>query len=267
MVAATPGTAVVTGASSGIGEALARELRRRGWRVGLLARRAERLEALAGELGDGCAWAVADVTDAAAVARAVAELEERLGPVDLVVANAGVGGFLSARRFDASVAATIMRTNYEGVLNAVAAVLPGMVARGRGHLAVVSSLAAWRGLPGSMGYGASKAAISHFMEGFRPQVARLGIAVTTIHPGFVKTALTDRNTVPMPFLMGAEAAARRIADGLERRRPEVNLPWPMVLIMHLVRLAPRFLYEAVARRMAGGRAPRPPAAAVDQSRR
>lgn len=244
--------AFITGASAGIGAALARELHRRGWTVGLLARNAELLDGLARELGERAAWAAVDVSDLEAVRAACADLEQRLGPCELMVANAGLGPAAPATRLDPVEAARTLRVNVEGVLFGVAVVLPGMLARGRGHLAAVSSLAGWRGMPLSGPYSASKAAVTALMESFRVELAPRGIAVTTIHPGFVETAMTKKNRFPMPFLMSAERAARLIADGLERRRAEINFPFGTTLAMRIARLLPNFLYDRLIRRVRKG---------------
>ena len=241
--------AIITGASSGIGEALARELHRRGWRVGLVARRVEALEALAASLGAGAAAAGADVTDAGALSAAIVSLEDRLGTCDLIVCNAGIGYTAKATRFEREKAVAVLRVNVEGALNGVAAVLPGMLARRQGHLAVVSSLAGARGMPGSGSYSASKAAVTALFESWRLELRPKGIAVTTIHPGFIKTPMTDLNRFPMPFLMPVERAARIVADGLERRKSEVNLPWQMAWATKVLRLLPNAVYDWLLRRV------------------
>ena len=170
-------------------------------------------------------------------------IESLLGPLDLVVANAGVGLPTDAARLDAGACRKLMRVNYEGAVNTFAAALPGMVSRGRGRIAAVSSLAAWRGLPGNGGYGASKAALSTLMQAMRIELAPVGVGVTVVHPGFIATPMTARNRFPMPFLLEADDAAERIVRGLERGRARVDFPWPMVLALGLVRLLPRPLYE------------------------
>jgi len=238
--------ALITGASTGIGAALALELARRGWAVSLVARRGELLAQLADQVSAGggkAAWAAADVTDRTQVEAAVATLVERLGPVDLLVANAGSGSPSRAVKADVDNWVGILRLNVEGVLYALGAVLPAMAARKSGHVAVVSSLAGFRGLPTHSAYSASKAAASAFFEGLRPELRASGIAVTTIHPGFVKTPLTDKNRFPMPFLVPVDKAARIVADGLEGRKAEINFPFPMVLVMKLARLFPNWLWD------------------------
>lgn len=243
---------VITGASSGLGEYLAVELAARGHAIGLIARRESALNEVAAKVrahGVACAVAPADVTDREALHAAVRAIEATLGATDLLVANAGAGDDCAATRLDARKIAAMFRLNVEGVAYAFEAVLPAMLARGGGHVAAVSSLAGWRGISGAAGYSATKAAVSTLLEGWRAELAPFGVAVTTIHPGFVKTPLTDKNRFPMPFLMAPEAAARVMADGLLARRREVNFPRPMVLFMRLVRALPGWAFEPLIRRM------------------
>jgi short-subunit dehydrogenase len=242
--------AVVTGASSGIGWALARALAADGARVGLVARRREPLEKLAGEIaatGGTSALVAADVADRAQVQAAVADLSARLGPVDLLVANAGVGAPTLLDPMNVADVEKQIRVNTLGVVYAIDAVLPEMLRRGKGHLAAVSSLAAYKGLPGESGYCASKAAVNAFLEGLRIQLRGRGIAVTTICPGFVRTPMTAVNDFRMPFLLEADEAARRIVRALHRKRKVYNFPWQMALFMKMLAWLPDGI---VARSMA-----------------
>lgn len=243
----------LTGASSGIGAAVARAYGRSGpHRFTLLARREAELEALATELRavqQEAFVAPCDVTDAVAVQQVVDAAEARFGPIDVVFANAGIGEPASAKRLKAHEVARTMRVNFEGCTNVFCAVLPSMLARGQGHIAAVSSIAGFRGLPGSGPYCASKAALSMMLESMRFELVPLGIAVTTVHPGFVTTPMTARNRFPMPFLWSAERAAAYIVTRMPRRPREINFPWPMVLVMRLARLIPNAIYD----RIMGGR--------------
>jgi short-subunit dehydrogenase len=252
-----PRVVLLTGASSGIGAALALELGRRGWKVGLIARRAEELAALAAQIGPQAAAAPADVTDAESLQRAVAELEAKLGPTTLMVANAGIGGPTPGASWSSRMVLKILRVNVEGVVNAFGAVLPGMIARGHGHLAAVSSFAGYRGLPGFGAYNASKSAVTTLCESLRIELVAKGIPVTTVHPGFIRTPMTAPNKFPMPFLMEPDAFARLVADGLERKAAEVNGPWQMAIIMGLARFFPNWLWDAVARKAAPPARPAP----------
>jgi short-subunit dehydrogenase len=237
-------TAVITGASSGIGAAIAQVLAGKGCKVGLLARRRELLDELTGSIASagGTAVAVAaDVTKPEQVREAVQTIVARLGPVDLMLANAGVSCPSKMEPMNLDELTREMAVNYLGVLHSIDAVLPSMLARGRGHLAAVASLAGYKGMPGSWGYSASKAAVINLMEGLRIQLRPRGIAVTTICPGFIRTPMTEVFQFPLPFCLEAGDAARRIVRALERRRGVYNFPWPMALVMRLARWAPDWL--------------------------
>jgi short-subunit dehydrogenase len=241
--------AIITGASSGIGEGLARELHQRGFRVGLVARRADKLEQIVASLGERAAQAAADVAEVEEVNRAIGALEAALGPCDLLVANAGEDTSVPGTQFDLVTARRLARVNYEGALNAVAAVLPGMVERGQGHLVAISSLAAWRGMPRSGPYSASKAALTMLFESLRIDLAGTGIAVTTVHPGWVDTPMTQKHPYPMPFRQPVDRVARQIADGLERKRSQIDLPWQLAVVMRLLRVMPNALFDRILRRV------------------
>jgi short-subunit dehydrogenase len=236
--------AVVTGASSGIGRALARRLAALGCRVGLVARQAEPLRDLADEItrgGGRAAFETCDVGDRAQTVAAIRGLAERLGPVDLLVANAGVGMPTIVEPLNVADTETMCRVNFLGVVYAVEAVLPDMLRRGSGHLAAVSSLGAYKGMPGESGYCASKAAVSTYLEGLRIQLRDRGIAVTTVCPGFVRTPMTEINDFHMPWLLTADQAAGKIVRALARRRKVYNFPWQTTLLMKLTRWAPDWL--------------------------
>jgi len=237
-------TAVITGASSGIGRALAGVLAGRGCRVGLIARRRGALDETAAAVraaGGVAAVASADVGDRAGLRAAVDALAAELGPVDLLIANAGVGVPTTIEPLNVEDAEDAFRVNVLGVVYAIDAVLPGMLARHGGHIAAVSSLAAYRGLPGESAYCASKAAVNAYMEGLRVQLRGRGVDVTTVCPGFVKTPMTAPNTFPMPFVLEADAAAERIVRALRRRPKVYNFPRPMAALAKLSRWAPDWL--------------------------
>ncbi len=244
-------TAFITGASSGIGLELARELSRRGYRVALSARRMPLLEEAVKELSSSSAEAIAiecDVTDATAVKNAVSDAENRLGPITLAIANAGIALPTRASQFNLANAEAVMRTNFNGMLHLYDAVIPRMIERREGRFAAVASLAGLRGLPASAIYSASKAAMQIFLEAVRIELASEGIGVTTINPGFVATPLTEKNRFRMPFLMTAGKAARIIADGLERGAREIEFPFPTATAMRLARLLPNAVYDRMTAR-------------------
>lgn len=233
--------AVVTGASSGIGLELARELARQGARVGLIARRVEKLEELATELrgrGANVAVAGADVGERDQVLAAVGQVRATLGPVDLMLANAGVGAPTLLEPFNVGDVEQMFRINVLGVVYSIESVLSEMLARKHGHLVAVSSIAAYKGLPGESAYGATKSAVNTYMEGLRIQLAPKGVHVTTICPGFIKTPMTDVNDFKMPFLLSAETAARRIVGAIRRRVKVYNFPTRMSLLMGLIARLP-----------------------------
>jgi short-subunit dehydrogenase len=241
--------AVITGASSGLGWSLARELARQGAKVGLVARRRDLLEKLQGEIkaaGGQAAIACADVAQRGPTVEAVRALAAELGPVDLLVANAGVGAPTALEPLNTPDVEKMFQVNVFGVVYAIEAVLPEMLARRRGHLAAVSSLAAYKGLPGESGYCSSKAAVNSFMEGLRIQLRGRGVHVTTICPGFVKTPMTAKNTFHMPWVLEADEAARRMARALARKKKVYNFPWQMSLLMKATRWLPDWV---IARNM------------------
>jgi short-subunit dehydrogenase len=242
--------AIVTGASSGIGWELARELARGGCKVGLVARRRDRLETLAADIrqaGGTVAIAPADVAERTPTVAAIHALAAELGAIDLLVANAGLGLPTLLEPLNITDVENMIRINLLGVVYAIEAVLPEMLRRGRGHLAAVSSLAAYKGLPGESGYCASKAGLNAYMEGLRIQLRERGIAVTTICPGFVKTPMTAMNEFKMPWVLDADVAARKIVRALERRKKVYNFPWQTMLLMRATRWLPDWV---MARSMA-----------------
>ncbi len=234
--------AVVTGASSGIGRALALALARDGYDLGLTARRLDRLESLAAAIRVTGARAECVAADAARRDKtrdAVRTLAERLGPVDLLVANAGVAHGTDALAPDADALEAEFRVNVFGAFYALEAVIPAMRERRTGHVVVISSLAGYRGLPGAAGYCATKAALTRLVEGLRPDWALAGIRTTIVHPGYVRSEMTDRNRFRMPFLMETDQAAKLIAGAIRRKKKVCEFPWRMsMLVRWLVRYLP-----------------------------
>jgi short-subunit dehydrogenase len=240
---------LITGASSGIGRGLALELAKRGARVGVLARRKELLEEIVNLIkrdGGKAVALAANVQDAAAVRRAVDSFETDVGAIDVLIANAGVGATNDAAELNADEVAKVIGVNVIGVANCVAAVVPAMVSRGRGQLVAISSLAAYRGLPKSAAYCGSKAAVSAFFESLRLDLQAKGVAVTIIHPGFIKTPLTAGRHAQMPFLMELDAAVKKIVRAIEKRRKSYSFPWQLATIVRAGMLMPSFMYDRIA---------------------
>ena len=242
---------MITGASSGIGRGLALELSRRGARLGLVARRAAALDEIVGEISsrNGRALALAaDVQDATALRGAADRLRAEFGHIDVLIANAGIGLTADAAEMQPADLARVFNVNVVGAANSVAAVVPEMVAHGSGHLVVISSLAAYRGLPKSAAYCASKAAVSAFFESVRLDLKGKGIAVTIIHPGFIKTPLTEGRHADMPFLMELQDAVQLIVGAIERRKKSYAFPWQLASIVRLGMIMPNFMYDWIAAR-------------------
>jgi short-subunit dehydrogenase len=235
----------ITGASSGIGAALARELVMRGARVAVSARRIDRLE----DVSAGRMLVVPlDVTDTDAVQRAADEVDEAFGGIDIAVMNAGAWTQTKVGKWDADAFRSQVEVNLLGTNSCLAALLPRMLERGAGRLVIVTSVAGYRGIPGSEAYGATKAALLNLAESLRADLAPSGVVVQWVSPGFVRTELTDANSFPMPFMIEADEAARSIADGLESSRPEIVFPLPMAVGMKLLQLLPHRLWTTVWKR-------------------
>ena len=242
--------ALITGASSGIGVDLARLLAREGTKVALVARRKPLLDSLANEIRSGGGTALAipcDVRERMPMHAAIAEASRELGPIDLLIANAGVGHVIPADEFDAALFEDTMRTNLFGVVYAVEAALPSMLERHAGHIVGVSSLAAYLGVPVTNAYCASKAALNSFLDGLRAEIADRGVKVTTVCPGFVRTPMTAKNTGAMPYLLEPDEAARRILRAVRAGRRVYNFPWPMAALMRFVRILPGAVVDGAVR--------------------
>jgi short-subunit dehydrogenase len=239
--------AIITGAASGMGLALCRELARERVRLGLLDRNADGLASLADELratGAVCARATADVRHRGAVRRAVEALAGELGTVDLLVACAGITGTTLLDEPAAEQAEEILRVNLLGVAHAIDAVLPGMLKRGEGQIVALSSLAGCRGMPFTAAYSASKAALANYLEGLRPALRRRGVVVTTVLPGFVRTPLMETARIRPPMaMMEPETAARHIVRAIRRRSRVYAFPWSTGLLIGVLRWLPAWLYD------------------------
>ena len=242
---------MITGASSGIGKGLALDLASRGARLGLLARRQNLLDEIvnATRLRGGKAFAVvADVRDADAMRSAVDRITAQLGPIDILIANAGIGTSSHISQLDPIHAANVISINVLGAANSVAAVVPQMVQRGKGQLVAISSLAAYRGLPKSAAYCASKAAMSAYFESVRLDLRGTGVGVTIIHPGFIKTPLTAGRDAKMPYLMELDDAIPKIVSAIEKRKKSIAFPWQLATVVRAGMFMPTFMYDWIAAR-------------------
>ena len=234
-------TALVTGASSGIGREVALLLASRGARVAVSARSADSLAELC-RLDERLTAYPLDVTDRAACAAVIDRIEAAQGAIDLAILNAGIWQPMGASHFDAEKAEQSMAVNYLGLANPLERLIPLMIGRGWGHLALTSSVAGYRGLPQSAAYAPSKAAVISLAETLAPDLARKGVGMSVINPGFVDTPMTRVNRFPMPFLMQPDAAARAIVRGLERGRFEIAFPWQLVTLLKIARVLPYPLF-------------------------
>lgn len=234
----------ITGASSGIGEALARYYAAQGAVLGLVARRGGVLHALAATLDTECAIYSLDVRDAAGLQQAAADFMQRFGAPDIVIANAGVSrGTLTDQAEDIPAFQAVFDINVMGMVHTFQPFMAAMRQAGNGSLVGIASVAGLRGLPGSGAYSASKAAAISYLESLRVELAGSGVTVTTICPGFIRTPMTAVNPYRMPFLMDADIAAIIMARVIDRKRRYVILPWQMALVGRIMQLLPAWLWE------------------------
>lgn len=240
----------LTGASSGFGAALAPLIAREGHALALVARRKENIEELAERIKASGGKTIAiscDVSDRQSVHAAIRQCEQELGPVTRLIANAGIGEHTPAKGFDATVVEKITHINYLGMVYCIEAVLPGMIEAGKGQLVGISSLAGYRGLPRMGAYCASKAAMISMLESLRIELRSCNVAVTIICPGFVKTAMTEKNPDPMPFLMELDDAVRIMHRAIMKKKTRCTFPWQLATIVKLARLIPDSLYDRAFR--------------------
>ncbi len=249
-----PTSVLITGASSGIGRALAEAYAARGCRLTLTGRDAGRLDSAAStcrELGSEVDCRLVDVTDRAAMEGLFRDLDTP----DLTIANAGISEGTSGGGGRAETDREVLRTNLDGVVNTVYPAITALKARPRpaqgprGQIAIIASLATFNGYPGAAAYAASKAAVRCLGEALRGERHRDGIEICVVCPGFVRSKITDRNHFPMPFFMEADRAARKIVRGLERNRGRIAFPWPTYMLARIASAAPSGLRDALARRM------------------
>jgi short-subunit dehydrogenase len=239
---------LITGASSGIGAELARQLALRGHRLALIGRNQERLQQIAQETA-GTPY-VADLSQLDTIAPLMHRIESDLQGIDQLFLNAGIGQ-TQEMPFDLNEVDQIFRINLLANVHILGALLPGMIVRQKGHVIAISSLAADRGFPRSAAYGASKAGLNIFLEGLRVDLRRTcpSVSVTVISPGFIKTPLTDRNTHPMPFILEVDDAVRRILRAVDRSACTYRFPWLAAFGSRLMSLLPTPLYTRIAARI------------------
>ncbi|MBI4754117.1 MAG: SDR family oxidoreductase [Betaproteobacteria bacterium] len=246
---------VITGASSGLGAALAAHYAARGARLGLVARRGQALQGVISGLPGRHHIHAADVADYEAMRRAAADFLEQAGVPDIVIANAGVSvGTLTEHAEDLPAFERVLRTNVVGAAATFAPFIAPMRARGRGRLAGIASVAGVRGLPGAGAYSASKAALVTYLESLRVELRGSGVRVVTVSPGYIATPMTAVNPYRMPFLLAAEDAAGRIARAIDAGRAHAVVPWQMAVAARLMRWLPASLYDRLAAQ--AGRKPR-----------
>jgi len=239
----------ITGASGGLGRGLALHYAKEGWTVFAAARRKEELSKLEQEAA-GIVPVPLDVQNSEALVAAIHDAEERSGgALDMIIANAGIGQPTPARKIDWRVVKQILDVNVGAACVTIAAALPKMVERNAGHIVAVSSLAAFRGMPGNGTYCASKAALHIWMESMRVDLRKTNVKATTIYPGFVKTGLTAKNKFPMPFLMELDDAIQVMAKGLKRGAKTIAFPLPMAALTRTLGAIPSSIYEPLAGRV------------------
>ena len=231
----------ITGASSGIGKALARVYAARGAVLGLVGRREDALIELTASLGSGHRWYVADVRDSARMIQVATDFLHDVGSPDLVIGNAGISIGTDTREADSDNFREVLDTNVVGLFNTFHPFL-GQLSRGA-QLVGIASVAGYRGLPGAGAYSASKAAAIAYLESLRIELASSGIAVTTICPGYIRTPMTRANPYPMPFIIAADDAAARIARAIDSGTSYAVIPWQMAIVAKLLRALPNWLLD------------------------
>ena len=244
-----PRCVFITGASSGIGAALAAHYAAQGAALGFVARRSDMLETLAARLGTKALTYTADVADGAAMRDVAQDFIARCAVPDIVIANAGISiGTAETEPEDIPVLERVLRTNVVGLAATLAPFAGPMRERGSGTLVGIASVAGFRGLPGSGAYSASKAAAITWLESLRVEMHGTGVAVVAVCPGYIDTPMTRANRYRMPFLLPVEEAARRIARAIDTRQSQVVIPWQMAIVGYLLRRLPNRLYDILAAR-------------------
>lgn len=239
-------TVWITGASSGIGLELARQLDGEANHIAISARSKSKLQKAASTSPAITPYPL-DVTDAKAVAATVKKLEKASGPIDLAILCAGVWHIMDADRIDRDKISHALDVNYMGVVNCIDALLPGMLKHGSGHIAIVASVAGYRGLPRAIAYGPTKAALINLAESLHTELAPHGIQVSVVNPGFIDTPMTEENDFPMPGIIPVEETASKLIAGLKARKFEIIFPRGFVYMMKSLRRMPNALFFWIMR--------------------
>jgi short-subunit dehydrogenase len=247
----------ITGASTGIGREIALSLAASGAKVACSARSGDKLAELEAASPNIKAYPL-DVTDLAASQATAASIVNDIGPIDLAILNAGVWLPMDAEHYDAETVTKGMSVNFTGVTNALSPLIPAMIARKSGHIAIVSSVAGYRGLPVAIAYAPTKAALISLAETLYPDLMDHNVKVTVINPGFVDTRMTKVNEFPMPFMIGVEDAADRIVKGLMKAPFEIVFPFRMKLLSKFTRLLPYWAYFGIINSLPSDELPPPP---------
>jgi len=243
-------TVLITGASSGIGKAVGEKLLQINCNLILTARRNDIIENWVNKLENKKANILIlknDVINKSNVAQTFAKITEEFGNIDVAILNSGIGKNVTTQNFSSQIAEDIINTNFLGVVYWIEQLLPNMMKNKSGIIAPISSLADNRGYSGSGFYCASKAALSIFAEGLSTDLAKFGIKVITIKPGFVKTPMTDQNKFKMPFMISAKKAAEKIISGIEKEKTIIQFPFPTVLGAKIIGMLPNWVYRLIAK--------------------
>lgn len=238
----------ITGGGTGIGRGLALRLAAAGWTVAISGRRPGPLNETAASNPQRLRAYPLDVADQPAVRAVAAAIEADLGPLSLVIFNAGIGKFVKLSELDSEIYARHMQVNYLGTVNGIDAILPGFMRRKSGHIVIVASVAGYRGVPLATAYGPTKAALINLAEGLRFELERKGIAISLCNPGYINTDMTADNRFPMPFLMRLDDAVDIIYRGIMKRKFEITCPWPLVRLLKVMRCLPYGLYFYLMRK-------------------
>ncbi len=246
----------ITGAGKGIGRAVALAYAAHGWTVAVSARTGDDLDTLSAEAKDAnlpgrVVPYAADVTDHDAMKQTFKQIEHDVGAVEHVILNAGTHMPSPAKKFNTEAYRTLLEINVMGSVNGLSAVLPTFIERKSGRIGIVASVAGYSGLPAAGAYGASKAALINMCEALKTELDSLGVGLSVINPGFVRTPLTAKNKFPMPFLIDADVAARHIYNGMQKGKFEIAFPRTFVIILKILRMLPYGLYFPIIKKVTG----------------